>query len=294
MKIFLTGGTGFIGKFVVQKLRSHHRLLILTRNPDKSIYSDNIIFLKGSLESIDKWKNELKKFNPEAAIHLAWESIPDFSAEKCIKNLKYGLDLIQLLKETCCRTILATGSLWEYGNVSGKLSEDLNPQSISAFTAAKNSLNFLGREIAKEKNINFIWTRLFYVYGPDQRKDSIIPYLIKCVKEGEIPLVKNPKAQNDFIYVEDAAEALIRILLKCKQTDIYNIGSGNLTSIQNIIKKIFAICKVEEKFNVVNQNSTDSLSFAYADISKIRKTGWKLKTHINEGLRKTIKLFPYS
>lgn len=275
MKIFITGGTGFIGKHVVRKLKE-----------DKN---NELFLLSKDLADIKAWKKEVENFKPEATIHLAWEGIPNYNSKTSLRNLKYGLDLMNMLAEIGCKTVLAAGSCWEYGGQFGKLAEDIPSKPLNAFTAAKNSLHLLGQEIAKENNMNFIWTRFFYVYGPGQKETSLIPYLINCAKNGKTPEIKNPLAKNDFIYVEDIAEAISQIIRKVKGSAIYNIGSGYLTSVQEIIKIIFDSYGFENQYKDIASDSTDTLSNFYADISKIkREIGWEPKVRIEEGIKKSI------
>lgn len=293
MRIFITGGTGFIGKFVVDKLKENNQLLLLTHSK-KSSPSKKIKFIKGDLENINGLKKQLKKFKPELAIHIAWEGIPDYGIETSIKNLNYGLKLYSLLAEINCQTILTTGSCWEYGGQNGKLAEDkIFPKPFNAFTAAKNSLNFLGQEIAKKNNLNFIWTRLFYIYGPGQKEQSLIPYLINCAKTNKIPELKNPEAQNDFVFVEDIAEAISMIIQNPKKgLSTYNIGSGKLTSVKKIAEIIFKHFGIKTNFKKGAAKQTDSLQAFYADLSKINKeAGWKPQTKITGGIKKTIDYF---
>ncbi len=290
MRIFITGGTGFIGKYVTQKLdNGKNDLLLLTRNPHGGKSSDGIRFLEGNLEGIHDWAGDLEKFKPDATIHLAWEGIPDYGAKNSIRNLKYGLELIQLLLKINCRKVLVTGSVWEYGKIPGKLSEDLPVEPFNCFTAAKNSLNWIGKEFAIENNMLFLWTRLFYVYGPGQKNTSLISYLINCLKEGKEPEIRNPDAKNDFIYIEDVADAISKLVLEYNQSGIFNIGSGRLTSVQTIINTIYDIYEKSGGYQTSKQMPTDALSASYADISKIKQAiNWHPKLSIEMGLRKTI------
>lgn len=276
MKIFITGGTGFIGKHIVEKLKE-----------DK----DNELFLLSkNLADIINWKKEVEDFGPNATIHLAWEGLPDHSAKTSIKNLKYSLDLMNMLAEIGCKIFLSTGSCLEYGPQSGKLAEDISLKDLNAFTAAKNCLCQLGQEIAKENNTRFIWARLFYVYGPGQKEGSLIPYLINCAKNGKIPEIKNPLAKNDFIYVGDIAEALVLFLKKCKKSGVYNIGSGKLTGVSKIIEIVSNHFGIKKQYKNIKPKSTDTLhNNFYADIAKIKKEiGWEPKVGIQEGIKKTI------
>lgn len=292
MKIFITGGTGFIGKHLVNQLQEEE-LFILTRNPKPSKPSfKQVQFIQGDLEDIDKWKNKVRNCKPDATIHLAWEGIPDYGVKNSIKNLNQGLNLYKFLAEIKCKTILTTGSCWEYGQQVGKLSENTVPRSYNAFAAAKNSLHIQGESIAQDNNINFIWTRLFYVYGPGQKKESLIPYVMNNLKAHNTPQIKNLQTQNDFIYVDDTAKAIALLIKNNAKKGIYNIGSGSLTSVQTIIKLIY---KNFKQSNPLEKNLPSSIQTPinfYADISKInQEVDWKPTTNIEEGIRKTIDYF---
>ena len=298
MRVFITGGTGFIGRYVLKHLEKEgYNILLLTRaskeNFSSIISSKKVDIISGNLSDIDKWKNELIQFKPSAAIHLAWEGIPDYGVETSIKNLKYGLNLFEELAEIGCKKIVCTGSCWEYGQNQGKISENLLAKSLNAFTAAKNALHCLGREIAKENNMQFIWTRLFYVYGPGQRENSLIPYIVKCVKEGKKLNLKTPSARNDFIYVEDVAKAIVAILEKCDQSTVYNIGSGYSISIQDIINIVYNGLNFQHKLKngMLKTENIYSDNF-WADISKIKKEiGWEPKVNIVEGVKNTVSYY---
>jgi len=293
MRVFLTGATGFVGGYVLKQLeKEDFNILLLVRaskeNFSSTIKSKKVDIILGDLSDIDKWKNELIQFKPDTTIHLAWEGIPDYGVKTSVKNLKYGLDLFEELAELGCKKIICTGSCWEYGQNQGEISENLPVKSSNAFTTAKNALHYLGREIAKDKNVQFIWTRLFYVYGPGQRENSLIPHMIKCVKEGKKPKIKTPSARNDFIYVEDVARAIVAILEKCKQSTVYNIGSGYSTSIQEIIREICNCYNIEYIQKSKQLSEYQAINF-WADISKIRKEiGWEPKVNIVEGVNSTV------
>lgn len=289
MKIFLTGGTGFVGKYVINKLKNEELLILNRSSKNILLESKKAQLLYGTLEDINKWKDKVKRFNPDATIHLAWEGIPDYGIKQSLKNLNYGLNLYKFLTEINCKTILTTGSCWEYGGQEGKLSENTLSKPFNAFTAAKNALYMLGNEIAKDAGANFIWARLFYVYGPGQRQESLIPYLINCARAGKTPEIKNPNAENDFLYVEDVAQAISQIILKWRKSDVFNIGSGKLTSIQYIVDVIFNCFNITRQLKKTNPKQTDSLSSFYADISKLKKEiNWQPQISIDEGLKKTL------
>ena len=78
MKIFITGGSGFIGSHLVPKLLTRkHKLLLLSRKRSGRV-GKSPSSIKGDLKNINGWKNKLKKFRPDAVIHLAWEGLENY------------------------------------------------------------------------------------------------------------------------------------------------------------------------------------------------------------------------
>ena len=293
MRVFVTGGTGFIGTHVTRELEAEgHDLLLLTLTSSE-LPPGNLVGVKtvrGNLADLRPWQDELKRFRPDVTVHMAWEGIPDYNSETSIKNLIYGLNLFKLLAEIECKRIICTGSCWEYGHQSGIVSEDEGLKPFNAFSAAKSSLHWLGREIASENDIQFIWARLFYVYGPGQRKASLVPYIIDCVRGGKKPEIKTPSARNDFIYVGDVAKAISAIVKKQPGSATYNIGSGYSTSVRQVIKIVQD--ELNLKYSEADATPKDSGVNFWADISKIKNdTGWEPQTGIKEGIQALISYY---
>jgi UDP-glucose 4-epimerase len=281
MKIFVTGGTGFVGRYAVEELEKHgHTLLILSRGKHTS--SRKTSYLRGDLSapSMAKWKNQLKRFKPDVALHMAWEGIPDYGPENSLRNLEYGMSLIRVLGEAKCKKIVATGSCWEYGVDSGKMSEDDPVRIEKPFPAAKAAFHRIGTAAAQEYGMKFVWARIFYVYGPGQKSTSLIPHLIDIKFRGEMPQVKNPDGGNDFVYVGDVARALRLILEKNTKSAVFNLGSGNVTGVREIAEIIY------EKKIIPGRGKVKGF---YADTARAKKElGWTATVDIKEGIRKMI------
>ena len=280
MNIFITGGTGFIGKYVVATLlrRKKHRLLVLTRDiaHARALFpnEDLLSYAQGDLEHIAALEPHLKRFQPDVCLHLAWEGIPDYGVVASVKNLNQGISLFQAAARSGCKKIIATGSCWEY-------------EANNAFTAAKNALRELGGIIAKEHDSDFLWARLFYVYGPGQKETSLLPFLCGRVKAGAIPELKNPHARHDFVYVQDVAEALVRLaeLRKKKGRTCYEIGTGKRIAIKNILG---IMCRLQgmRAPAIAPGAPANRFGMRAANTEAIRKdTRWKPKTHMTDGIK---------
>lgn len=293
MRIFITGGAGFIGTHILNRLSSEsHELLLLSIDEEESKllrrYSKNIII--SDLKDIKKAKKDIKNFAPEIMIHLAWEGIPDFSFEVCKRNIDNSLKLINfMVRETDCKKIIVSGSCQEYGKHIGICKESDIVTINSTFAWSKYSLYTYCNYVCRNHGIELIWFRIFYAYGPGQRKEALIPMLCKTLRMREIPRIINPLNANDFVYCEDIAEAFNVAVAIPVHPGIHNLGSGSPT-------KVIDICKIIERritgnneiTNIIrsNINCEPEISF-WADTNKISNVlGWKCTTSIEEGIAK--------
>ncbi|MEK7169296.1 MAG: NAD(P)-dependent oxidoreductase [Patescibacteria group bacterium] len=295
MKIFITGGSGFIGSHLVPKLLTRkHKLLLLSRKRSGRV-GKSPSSIKGDLKNINGWKNKLKKFRPDAVIHLAWEGLEnyDFSAGVSLGNMMNSLNLISVAAELGCKKFLSVGSCWEYGDGKGSLKESaslLPPAHVLDFVIAKRTIQAMGEQIALQNKMQFLWPRLFFAYGPGQKSRTLIAHLVRSFGNGVMPEVKNKSGANDFVYIDDVVEALVKILEKSKKPSvIYNVGSGRLTSVAEVVKEVYENLNLPApKWSVKKVRSRGF----YANISKIKKElGWKPKTGISEGVKKTVEYF---
>ncbi len=306
MKIFITGGTGFLGKPLLKKLLGKgHQVLILKKDGEKISKEflkskSRISFLNGNLQNINKLLPKIKSFKPEVGIHLAWEGIPSADLELNLKNLNGGLNCLETLAKAGVKRIFVAGSCHEYGeprnvhrdalrgNPGKKVSETnpLNP--FNMLYAAKIALYFLGSKIAETHNVKLIWGRIGFVYGPGQRKASLIPHLLNSIQKNEEPVLKNPKGGNDFIYVDDVAGAISALIKKknLRTNEIFNIGSGKLTGVMEIVKIIYRQAKLSVPKHLKDVKKPEGFCLG---ISKIKfEVGWQPKVNIDLGIKKTI------
>jgi len=294
MKILITGATGFVGKHVIDQIQaSGYDILASTLEKDKieCSYKD-IQWLYGDMGDIDSLKPAIKSFSPEVVIHLAWQGIPDYSEGVSLINLNNSIQLLDLIvEETSCKKIIVSGSCFEYGAKKG-ITKETDPIKINSFFAwAKHSLyEYLALKCEK-KNINLVWFRIYYVYGPGQRIKSLIPYVVNSLKLNEIPQINNPMNKNDFVYVKDVANAFYIAAHKKINSGIYNLGSGASTSVYEIIK----ICKLIinsstdiSELILKKSNAKKEIDF-WADISKTTKVlEWYPQISIQDGIKEYI------
>jgi nucleoside-diphosphate-sugar epimerase len=285
MRILITGVRGFLGKSLLP-LVSDNELLLLNRSP-LHLSSLNHIELIGDLSKPELWSKQVLDFDPECCIHLAWDGLPDYSLRKCTINITNSLRLLEVLQETSVKRIVVSGSCWEYGNVSGSTNENTLPANPGLFAASKEAIRIMFSNLAAKKDIDLYWARLFFLYGPGQRSTSLIPYLYSSLLANNVPALKEPGSIQDFLYIDDAADAIYKLCTKNCLPGIYNIGSGVGTSVSDIANLV----ALKFKGEAFTPTTSVSLGF-WADSTKIfEQTGWTANTSLENGLVKTIEAF---
>ena len=285
--IFVTGANGFIGKYVVAELLSQkQQVLCLVR--DVNIYRriGNEELIEGNLGTLGYLESQLREAQVDTCIHLAWEGIPDYSYETSYRNLDYGLQLLNTCKNIGVQNLVITGSCWEYENPTGCITTGQQVSCENAFKAAKNSLRMMAHAFCKENKIHFNWMRLFYVYGQGQREGSLIPYIIRSFKQGVKPQLNGAYNENDFVYVQDVAKAIVKVSLKHDYPEILNVGSGKAIRVLDIVKEVATQyhIQISESDYIYHKG----ISF-YANPEEMQKEfNWNSKITLSEGIQKIL------
>ena len=295
MKIFISGASGFIGKNVLNQLIGNNHDILATSSKKNNFDNklNNVDWIFGDLKDINFLKTKVAKFNPDVTIHLAWESIPSYSKSICRLNLNNSIRLLNFIaKNTDCKKIIASGSCWEYGKDLGSCKESDKLNINSYFNWAKFSLYQYLAIICAEKDINLNWFRIFYVYGLGQRDDSLIPTLIKSIKNNRMPSIINPLNKNDFIYIDDVVNIFSNAVEMNLPFGVYNLGSGKSSSVYDISliveKELLSSSSIS--FEILKNGSKDERVNFWADMDKtFDALNISELTDLNIGIRKFIK-----
>ncbi len=290
MKIFLTGGSGFVGRHFLKSVEGDgHKVLALSRQA-KTPFAADVLHLKGDLSRFSEIRDQITSFEPEVCVHLAWRGIPDYSRPTCRENLLQSMQLIDHLSSlSSVKKVVSSGSCWEYGKLIGQCSEGDLVLAPSTFAWAKNALYDYGRMTCVESGKKFIWFRIFFVFGEGQRANALIPSLIQSYKAGKKVEIKSPLNENDFVHVSDVVDAFKTAVLENIPSGIYNLGTGRTTSVHEICQQ------VEAEVNGVAGKGIKQIGQAaikfWADTSKAKSVlNWRPRVSVEEGIKRLVSL----
>lgn len=254
MNILIVGGSGFIGHHLTKKihdLKYNYLSTYRTKKPSK------LNFFKLNLNKFESKRNIISRFKPSVVIYLAWNGIPNYSKKNSEHNFyisKKFIDFISSLDSL--ERIIISGSCFEK-------KKDVN---IKFFVKTKLELKDYIHKKFKNKKVKQIWVRIFYVYGKGQRKLSLIPTLIRKLKKGINPEIKNLYSSNDFIYIKDVVDFFIKCIKLKTSKNILECGCGKLYSVNEV-------CLITEKL-ILKKNK-----FFQISERKIKKKGIKADTY---------------
>lgn len=287
MKILLTGASGFVGAHLANQLhRAGHDLLLLSRAERQR--SERMSWLRADFGEPTQYIAEAAEFAPEAVFHIAWEGIPDFSETVSTRNVVASLRFLGAVGQLpSVRKVVGAGSCWEYGDTQGPVNEAANAYPYNWFTWAKASVREYLVRLAQERGFDWYWPRIFFVYGPGQRAQSLIPSVAAALRQGSSPDVRAPLATNDFVYVADVAEGMARCLAPSAPSGTYNLGSGQETRVLDVVRGIEAILHQADRLTTaISQTAlAPPKRGLVADVARSRvHLGWTAQTSLQRGL----------
>ena len=244
------------------------------------------------MDSHESYQDAIQTFSPEVAIHLAWQGIPDYSFEISKVNLEQSLDLLSfVISLETCRQILVAGSCWELNQLKGACLETSNGTSKDDFTWAKHALRSWLEMECERKGIRMGWMRIFYAYGPRQRSVSLVPSILNSLEEGKSAQLRTPLNANDFVYVDDVAEAFSKAVSQNVPSGIYHLGSGISTQVLEVCRIADRLVNNSEVITRQLENETAgtvcTMNF-WADCAQASNVlNWSPVTTLQTGIKQT-------
>ncbi len=303
MKIFITGGAGFVGKHLVKSLlKTNHEITIFdnfSNNKKKQIqnlFKDKISIVNGDIRNFDEIYAELS--DSEIVIHLAAKIDVNESIQNPIEfnevNVSGTVNLLQACIKKNVNNIICASSAAVYGNpMNLPLVENMPTIPLSPYGASKLATEKYLQAFSNSFNLNCISLRFFNVYGIGQtiQYAGVIAKFIKNI-ENNLPLIVygDGKQTRDFISIHDVVKSIERSILKIEgnRGNVYNIGTGKSITINQLIKSFETI--LDKKIKIEHKEKIKGdIDNSYADINLAKKElNFNPKIDLNEGLKEIL------
>ncbi len=308
MKILVTGGAGFIGSHLVERLLEQGREVVClddfndTYDPAikrKNISSviDNPLFtlVEGDIRNKNLLQEICREHQFGTIVHLAAragvrESMKDpllYEEVNCLGTL----NLLELARHRGIRHFVFGSSSSIYG-VNTKVpfsEEDRVDQPISPYAATKRSCELLCYSYHHFCGINITCLRFFTVYGPRQRPEMAIYRFTRRILHGEpIELYGDGTSRRDYTYVDDIMDGLLKAVDRPFPFEIFNLGESQTVELSGLIRLIEDATGKKAVIKQLPAQPGDT-PITYADISKARAgLGYRPRVAIEEGIAKFV------
>ncbi len=298
--MLVTGCWGFVGRVVVELLRSHGYEAWGTDLKGSIAAFPGKEYVPCDLQDERAVTLLLEDVRPGAIIHLAAQSSAAISFDEPLRTFRNNvlpcLHILDFLRTRSSKTrLLAIGSADEYGPLSADImpiKENRSPRPVNPYALSKMVQSEYCRSYVSLYNVDVVITRSFNHTGPGQKEPFVLASFARQlieIKEGLRPPVievGNLDVRRDFLDVRDVGEAYIALIERGKRGEIYNVCSGTAFSVRELLDKLRGIAgldvKVQVSKNRLRPVDTPELR---GDPSKIiADTGWKPRIPIDETL----------
>ncbi len=295
-KVVITGATSMIGRTLIEYLlnKKIKVLAIIRENSQRSKdlpVHKNLNVIECNLSNLTNL--EIEENDYDVFFHLGWDgTFGDKRNDMYLqeKNIKYTLDAVELAKRLGCKTFIGTGSQAEYGRSNDIINENTSERPENGYGIAKLAAGKMSRILANQYNIKHIWTRIFSVYGPYDREQTMIMSSIKNMLKDISPDYTKGEQIWDYLYSEDVAKALYLISIYGTNNTTYCIANGNQQPLKDYIEIIKnQINKdIDLKLGAIPYSDNQVMNLK-VNIDLLKKdTGFIPETTFEKGIENTI------
>jgi UDP-glucuronate 4-epimerase len=303
MRVLLTGGAGFIGSILAERMLAsryevwavdnfdpYYDPKIKRRNLKKALASRNFFLLEGDIRNRLFLEKVFRKTKFDKIIHLAAKAGVRSSLTDPISfadtNINGTLNLLEACRKHKVRNFIFGSSSSVYGNCQIPYRETekrLNP--LSPYGATKLSGEQICYLYHQFYGMNMTLLRFFTVYGPRQRPDMAIHKFTKLMKAGkQIQIYGQGDSQRDYTYVEDIVNGVTASLKQNFDYEIFNLGNSQRVKLIDLIRLLESKLQKKARLKFWPAEKSEP-KITWADISKAsRLLGFKPQTSLEEGI----------
>ncbi len=295
MKVLVTGGSGFIGSHVVDKLRDKGVKVRIFDSLIPATCGDGIEYYQGSILDLNELRFAMSGI--DAVMHLAAvadvkDVLEDPHYSEAI-NVRGTINVLEAARKAKIRRVVYGSTVWVYSDADEDKVDESTPLHAPShlYTATKLTGEYYCQTYSKLYGLEYTILRYGIPYGPRARDGAVIPIFVKKALSGTPLTIAGDGSQfRKFVYVEDLAEGNVLALQSAGRNKKYNLDGQETVTIKQIaetIKKILGDVTIE--YTPARQGD-----YSGKDVSSIRaekELGWVPGTRFEDGVRRYIEWY---
>ncbi len=301
-KVLVTGANGFIGSHITRKLLNEGYDVGIIKREQSDLWRikdilDQLTTYNADLSNTDNVMEVIADFKPNNILHLATYYAVQHQPQEIQlitnTNVTGTLNLLEASKENSVNLFVNTSSCFVYEESNYKISEENNLRPLNLYALSKINSEEACTFYSNNYGLKTVTFRIFPPYGPADHQRRLIPFVINNILNDEKLEMTSGKQKWDFIYVEDIADAYIKVIQnsgQIKNHDIFNLGTGQAFSIREVVSILNNLMenKVQPVWGAIPQRENEIWNM-YADIQKANdKINWQPEMSLKEGLKLTL------
>lgn len=301
MKVLVTGGCGFIGSHIVDKLMAENHDVYVVDNlvtGNKNNVNPKVPIMDCDINS-ELMEKVVQDFQPEAIIHQAAQvsvahSINDMLYDESV-NIHGSLKIIDLAKKYNVKKIVFASSAAVYGNpVSLPVELDHPTNPLSPYGVSKLSVEYYLKMAKETFDIDYTILRYANVYGPRQDANGeggVIAIFSDALAKGNSPTIYGDGMQTrDFVYVEDVADANVRALTM-GHNQILNVSSSEEITVNSLFETMQKVAGTNIAVNYEEERNGDIRKSVLCNKTTKEQLDWVPSTSLFVGLQNTMNYY---
>ncbi len=274
--VAVTGASGFVGRQVVRWLRRGNDCRIVACGRNAAALRE--LGVEYVAEDVGSGRKDFFDLlgRPDRLIHLAWSGLPAYHDPSHVEeNLVVSCRFLRNMIASGLRSLTVAGTCYEYGMQTGCLAEDAQPAPTTCYAVAKDALRIFLESLKRwdaRHPFQFIWARMFFLYGEGQRPAALIPQVDRALASGrEFFDMSGGEQLRDFLRVEEAGRFLAAVAMQDRFEGIVNICSGSPISVRRLVEERIALHGGRMRLNLGVMPYTDYEPMAYwGDAGRLR------------------------
>jgi UDP-glucose 4-epimerase len=293
-KIVVTGGTGFLGSWVIRILINDFDVIALVRPSSNTYRISDLKNLTVAHRDESEWGGFIEKTKPHALLLFDWSGVQNIDRNSSIQreNLERWIEVASAAKRAGTALVIGVGSQAEVGPHEAQILEDEIDNPTNEYALAKVEARVALQEIFRNSPTRLLWLRVFSTYGPMDSPSWLIPSMIDTFNEGKSFDLTAGDQQWSYLHSLDLARAVKMLLGASEIGGIVNVGNESMTSIRNVAMEVASL-----------MNTSAAVNFGWVDYrddqvmtlnprcSKLESIGWVPVVSLQAGLIQTIEWF---
>lgn len=289
MTAVVTGANGFLGRYLVEELLSlGNHVIAIVKNKSKvpNEWKENSL-----VECIEYSKNAFPEITADIFFHFAWSGTAGVDRGNValqLENVQLSCDAVLLAKKMGCKRFVHAGSIMEYEMTESFTRETFIPSKANIYSIGKLASDYMAKTIAVAEGIEYVNVIISNVYGVGEKSPRFVNTVVKkMLCNDEIPLTGCTQPY-DFIYVTDAAKAIILVGEKGVHLGNYYIGNSTQISLKEYVQMMYEVTESNSKlmFGQINM-ATDVFDYKLLDTERIeRELGFQPQVTFKDGIKR--------